>query len=376
MSDPNDPRGPLIDPFDFPPATPAPTRGIELTREEESALLRRAGLPALVLPFEAPTAPASRPVFPTGPAANDPIFSQAARLLKIGGAVVAGAVFLDFVIRQAQEDQINREQRERDEVDELIARRLGADNPLPIVLVSDVDFAAAARTESEFPKVDFEELPVEPEIPFEQIQEIPGVQIQFPSQRPAGLPETLPDPVFTPASDPALPLFGDPLGTERPQPFETPTTLPRVSPRPATRPGFGVPGVLSPPATPAPLRFPRRLPTSFPTFRPVSDPLPRTLAQPRPGPSSLTSPQRGILELPQALPQPQQQPRRDRCKPCKEDFPEPRDKCFKGLYREGALDTEVEFTAWEEIPCDVSLDASTIGSVTGSNDNVIPLPTF
>jgi len=41
-----------------------------------------------------------------------------------------------------------------------------------------------------------------------------------------------------------------------------------------------------------------------------------------------------------------------RCKPCKkcrEEEDTPRDECFKGLYRENALETE--FTQWVEIDC-------------------------
>lgn len=57
-----------------------------------------------------------------------------------------------------------------------------------------------------------------------------------------------------------------------------------------------------------------------------------------------------VVELVQPQPQPRLDPAR-RCKPCKEDNPKPREQCFKGLYREGPLDTEVDFTEWAEIDC-------------------------
>lgn len=374
MADPNDPRGPFIDPFEFPPAQPPPVR----PEPDEGAIDARfdAGLPALVLALPEPGTPAARPSFPTGPAANDPIFSQAARLLRIGGAAVAGAVFLDFIIRKAQEDQINREQFEREQVDVLTARRLGADNPLPVVLVSDVDLTAAVRTESEFPRPDFENLPEPPEISFERITEIPGVQIPFPSQSP-GVSPSVPTPTIpAPGTAPGPGIFGDPLPDNLPQPGEIPTKKPALLPASPALPGFGVPGTVPSFPTARPIATPRRLPVRFPQFRPVSDPLPRNLVAPKSTPSSLTSPQRGVLRLPQALPQPQQQPKRDRCKPCKEDNPQPREQCFKGLYREGPLDTQVDFTEWEEIDCDTGLQLSDVGSLTGDTDNVLPFPTI
>ena len=57
-----------------------------------------------------------------------------------------------------------------------------------------------------------------------------------------------------------------------------------------------------------------------------------------------------VIEFPQPVPQPD--PARRRCEPCPEkDPPEPRDACFKGLYREGPTTDDVEFTEWVEIDC-------------------------
>jgi len=372
MADPNDPRGPLIDPFEFPPAKPPPVR----PEPDEGAIDRRfnAGLPALVLTLPEPGTPAARPTFPTGPAANDPIFSQVSRLLRIGGALVAGASFADFIIRKAQEDQINREQFEREQVDALTARKLGADNPLPVVLVSDVDLAAAARTESEFPRPDFEQLPDAPEISFERITEIPGVQIPFPAQIPS-TPTRTPTPTIpAPAPAPGPGIFGDPLPDNLPQPGEIPTVSPSPLPKPAPLPGFGVPGTVPSFPTARPISFPRRLPVRFPQFRPVSDPVPRSLVSPKPTSSNLTSPQRGVLRLPQALPQAQPQSQR-KCKPCKEDNPEPREKCYKGLYREGPFTTDVDFTEWAEVDCVTGVELGDSNDLK-IPDNVIQLPTF
>lgn len=107
--------------------------------------------------------------------------------------------------------------------------------------------------------------------------------------------------------------------------------------------------VFGTPAAPAPIISPVQYPV-----------LPRTiwgnpgLTVPKGDPlqSALPDPFGEVLDFPDPVANPRQDPARQRrCKPCKEDNPKPRERCFKGLYREGALDTQVDFTKWAEIDC-------------------------
>jgi hypothetical protein len=63
-----------------------------------------------------------------------------------------------------------------------------------------------------------------------------------------------------------------------------------------------------------------------------------------------------------------QQAQTDKCpaRRCDDDLDEPRTQCFKGLYREGPLETD--FTQWVEIDC-------ITGREVGDADNVIDFPT-
>ena len=59
-----------------------------------------------------------------------------------------------------------------------------------------------------------------------------------------------------------------------------------------------------------------------------------------------------VLDFPEPIPNPATDPARQRrCKPCKEDNPKPREQCYKGLYREGPMDTQVDYVEWAEIDC-------------------------
>lgn len=334
---PDDPFPPPIFPPPFSPPRPRPrTRRDPFGRRggrPGEGRRRRGGLPnvAVPIPVPLPTQPSTRPIsFPTGPAANDPIFSRVPSVLRVGSIIVAVAQIIDILIRAAQEKRINREQREREQEDRRIARRLGRDNPLQVL---------------EFPE-DF----VTPRSP--PIEQVPPlsrpeiVTLPQPEIEPLELPEISPLPPSVPVPSPGL----------DPGPIVAPTRLPSPAPVPVPA---GVPGIGSrtmpvfvPPATtpsifsiPSPVTFPLRAPAQFPVFRPIGDPL--TPIAPPVVPLSL---QPGLLELPQAQPQPQNRrcpkPRRRKKKRAQR-----RDKCFKGLFREGPFDDQITFKKWVEIDC-------------------------
>jgi len=75
----------------------------------------------------------------------------------------------------------------------------------------------------------------------------------------------------------------------------------------------------------------------------------------------------GKIELPSPQAVPQTDPAKRRCKPCKEDNPKPREKCMKGIYYEGPLDTDVDFREWAEVDCQT-------GRELPKRSNVIDFP--
>jgi len=383
MADPNDFQLPIFIPQDL-PGRPPPTKGIELERFEEEEILeriqsKRGGLPAVVLPFPEPGTPAARPSFPTGPAANDPIFSRATSVLRAGGIVVGVAVLIDLAVRYAQEEQINEEQRERDELDRLMARRSGADNPLPIILI-DAPLDQPLESDAEiFEKISPPRVQNFPKNPAETPIEIPNSP-QFPSEFPSQVPEISPQPVELPEQAPGrgkpdvAPEL-DPLPDALPEPGADPVPLkdPELLPEPETRPGFGVPQEVTFPDSP-PVQFPEFPPVQDPQFRPVGDPVGSPLSTP----FNLTDFEPGSLDLPQPQPQPQTDPQR-RCKPCpEEEPPEPREKCFKGGYKEGRMDDDLEFFQWAQIDCETGKELTKKEIEQGdqfdpSFDNVVDL---
>lgn len=319
---------------------------------QERGAIRQAGLPALALPVPTsppvvrPTPPVVRPTapsrFPIGaPAANDPIFSRAIPFLRLGSLVVGVASALDLLVREIQEQTINRQQREREEVDRLVARRLGSDNPL-----SEIEISAPLDR---------------PAAPASEVLE----KIEAP-RSPTAPPSRAPDPTFTPEVLPEIETPGvspGPVITPVPLEIPSPTVTPRPLARPSTRPlpvgtpGIGTPSPVFVPPPRFPFSFPISPPVAFPVFPPVQFPRTSPVGDPltpfaAPGvPSPGTPPQLGDVELPQQQPAPQ--PNQDKCKPAKrrKKRRKRRDKCFKGLYREGPWDDQVAFTKWVEIDC-------------------------
>jgi hypothetical protein len=132
-----------------------------------------------------------------------------------------------------------------------------------------------------------------------------------------------------------------------------PTAAPIFSPVPAQIPA-PVPATV---ASPVPASAPSQRPGLFPLFvSPVRSPL--TVFDPVPvasQPGAVPGSQLGFFEatdvnanLNLALAQQAQ----TQCKPrkCRDDENDPRLECFKGLYKEGRIDTD--FTSWVEIDCE------------------------
>lgn len=296
----------------------------------------RGGLPVPILPTfpELPPQPTTQPVrLPTGPAANDPVFSQASKILRAGNVIVGIAIILDQLIRKAQDLEIEEEFREREAVFELEKRRRALERE-PIEIVITEPREDPGPDPIEFPLPDVSPLPEQPVITPAPV-EIPGVQI----------------PTSAPTTPSEIELPG-PTTPTAPRPATVPL------PGPATVPGIGSqPGVFTPTPTPTPtpIGVPSSLPGIFPipfpigrptTFR-VGDPL--TPVRPEVVPSGDIGSFADVTPFPQPLPQ--QQPAR-RCEPCpQEEPPSLRDQCFKGLYREGPFTDDVDFTEWAEIDC-------------------------
>lgn len=335
------PNGP-DDPFPFPPPffpPPIPIgpfirrrRRRRFRRVGPRPGFRRGGVPAIVIPLPVPepTQPVRPPVsFPTTPAANDPVFSRAAKFIKIGSVIVTVAAVIDFLVREAQERTINREQREREQVDRQVARRLGAGKPPRVVEIAPPAAPPRPTIFETIPDIGVENIPQLP-------QNLPSpVEIPTPGRVPLEVPLPTPGQVTIPA--PGLPA---------------PSPSPIGVPAPVSIPGIGSPTPVFIPRT-RPFSFPIFSPVGFPVFDPVSFPRRVPIGDPLTPitPPDVASPiQPGSIELPQTQPQPQNRrcpaPRRKKKKRRTK-----RDKCFKGLFREGPFDDQVTFKKWVQIDC-------------------------
>ena len=274
--------------------------------------------PAQNVPQPRPTP--GQPRFPTGPAANDPVFRRvgfgtAGRLLGVGGLLIAGvqAAIAEIERRQRedQEEILREQRRETEEINRQARRRRELE---------------ALRTDRRSPLPD---------------------PIQLPR----------PDIVILPQQVP-LPVPVSPLPSPQTLPVEIPQPGPAAIPSPVAIPAPVPPPAASPSAPPVvpinPVQFPSFDPIPFLPFgQPFTAPSPVNvpIGSPSPltgfGPGSVPSQQLGFIELPQAVPQPQ--PQRCPQRKCDDDLDQPRTECFKGLYREGVLDTD--FTSWTEIDC-------------------------
>ncbi len=295
----------------------------------------QAAIAAAAVPSPVPTSPApsptpvfrTPPIFPGGPAANDPIFrapktpigvAALGRLTGLGGLVISAADILVKVVTAAQieslGDIIRQQDREIAEINTSAAlEKIARERALEVS--KKVEALLGAPETFELPQ----ELPEPQTIP----SEIPGI--------------------FGPASIPTV----SPSPTPAPFPGADPATLPDIFP---SAPGRTIPAPI-PTGVPAPVPLPFPLPFGLPFQIPFSDPSPiGDFGLPEPTPIGTGSQfDVGTVELPFPQPQPQTDPAR-KCRPrkCDEDG-EDRAECFKGLYRESLRSTD--FTQWVEVDC-------------------------
>lgn len=332
------PVGPFVRLLGGPTGRPPPLTGAQREAQELAQSIAPAvpvSVPSVPAPPAAPPPVGTPPIFPTGPAANDPIFRQRGaglgrllgRLSGIGGAVLTAADILILILEKRQQARFDEILREQSEQRESARRRAARDQELREITIRGLG------TDPRSPQPD---PPVEP---------APSRPRSVP--QPIFLPDLLPLPdIVLPSARPEAPSLPR-VPVEIPQP-----TLPGVSPVPTPR------GVPRAPGAPSPVRMPRLSPSIFllpflPFGQPAGVPSPGARPAPLTGPrsGSLPSP-RGFLDpiqFPQ--PQPQTDPARERCRPrkCDDDLEDDRTECFKGLYREGLRDTD--FTQWVQIDC-------------------------
>lgn len=297
-------------------------------------------------------------------AARSRVFAQIARFGRLGGVVgtvagIATEVAREILTKQERDIEDNLEaqnaaiQKKLDRrAKEKVLRTTGVQRASgrPDPAGEFRDRAAPERVlpvpgvrppSDPFPAAD----PVVPRIPAPEPELTPGTPTppRDPGERRRRQPGERPvrGPVSPVTGTPGL----DPAPFPAPEPLTGPVSVPTPLP-PLATPGFGVPEVFGVPGSPVPR--PGTVP-QFPVFQPVG--LPRPPPRPVAPPVNLTDFNIDPLQFPVPEAQPQPDPAR-RCKPCKEDNPKPRDKCFKGLYRERRLDTEVDFVEWAEINCE------------------------
>lgn len=285
-------------------------------------------LPAPATPFPTPApAPSGNPfgipdIF-GGTAANDPIFRRESVFRRFGGRVLGpGSV----VILAAEMIAKEIERRQREEMDEIIDRQ-------------DEDREARSRRnsrESEIILIETGRSPRPGTVSTSPVEIPVRFPVEFPdvSPRPSDMPQSVPRrAVPFPDATPAI----DVEPVEIPNPVPTPAKS--SQPKPATV------------GSTASSRLPNPLSGTFfpnPFLFPVGDLFPRLTA---PQTANVTSPKGNIELRPINFGDPAYQQETNKCRPrrCEDDLEEPRNECFKGLYREGLQDTE--FNQWVEIDC-------------------------
>lgn len=318
------------------------------------------GLPAFPAPV--PTFPTSIPApppqpFPSGPAANDPIFRRTlgsriptaglGRLLGLGGLVITAAEVLVKVLEGLQADRIADILREQDATTariniDAILRRLALEKALEI--------EKKVRALEQAPET-FEQ-PIGDPLPAPAPRTAPVAIPGRISPTTVPFPVVLPSPISVPG----------PIAPTLPAPAPTPVPAPVGVPTPRTLP-VGLPFEL-------PVFFPRFTPVADPITTPIGDPLltpfeGTPVPSPAPGPTS----QFAFAPDPRLAPQAQQDPD-ERCRrKCRDD--EIRTQCFKGLYRETTRSTE--FTEWTEIDCITGQEIATPSVLRDVSSNIVEL---
>lgn len=286
------------------------------------------------------------------------------RILGVGSIAIEAARVIAGAVERKQLEELDDERKAQERLIKKKIRERNRDRKLRTIGMRTARGAQRSAFPPEFPSSSPPERVLSIPEPQPSRVEIgstePEIEFGFPDQSPVIAPPTpdSPGPGTSPATSPA----------ETPGPVTLPPTPPAPSTRPASPPasapgfGIGTGTIFLPGGAPAPgigipplfVGFPAQNPANLPRRGLRRRPAP----SPAPAPGGLTSFAPGVLQLPQPQPVPQTDPAQRRCKPCKEDNPKPRDACFKGLYKEGPLDTEVEFTQWVEIDCTTGRELS------------------
>lgn len=276
--------------------------------------IRPERVPPPEVPPRAPQAPTpQRPPFPTGPAANDPIFSIGRAILRRGLAAIGLITSVLDLLNLGQIEIFNAQQRALEELLKRAKQKAAdAQEPREVTVPADAD-------------------------------------IPLPEPTPSPLPSAPPRPVFEPFPEAPAPQIPSPVPVELPTPSIPTPTIPAPRPVPAPSP-LPIPGTVPLPGirvSPFFLPSPgvRSSPLQSPRLVPIGDPLPLT-------PSTPTVPQFGTGFAPfQFLadqPQPQTDPARERCQVVKRRRRK-KGKCREGFFRETPGGTE--FTTWRERTC-------------------------
>lgn len=281
------------------------------------------------LPGATPVPPARPPFgFPTGPAANDPVFGLGRILVRKGlGILGAFGVIADILtlisergLEQAFEDLI------LEKVVGARRARIMTERAPREVIVRDPP--PDPGTEILFP-----DAPPPPRIP--DPFPIPGripVEIPGPIRVEVPIGPSVPDILLPRPQAPTIPA---------PQPTPTPRTTPAGLPRPNIRAfPLGLPGPgIGPRSVPGPQNFPLQDPLPLTPPQPGVPPLPGIRGFPFAGPTTL------------AQPQPAPQPAQDRCQVVKRRRRK-KGRCREGFFRE--TPTQTKYVTWRSRKCGVS----------------------
>lgn len=331
---------PLIRDEDATP--PAAREETAREREIEDRLNERlAGLPATPLPIPVPAPKAPTPVpFPSGPAANDPVFSQAGTIARVGNIAILGASVAALILRKTQEDLIEKELIEADIFAEfeLETRKRKEERDAQLATIgAPVLLEAPGTIDINFPEAPASRAPASssgPEIDFGSIS-LPEIPIVTPT-----IPETLPGPSLpVPLPTPPTPESPAPISPKIPLPNPGPAAFPAPGPLPGAIPSV-FPG-------PGPAQLPFFV--SFPEFSPIADSPPPVIGDPElltPLGTPVQSFVAGTANVPSA--QPSAQAQQSQCREVKRRRRR-KGKCREGFYRE--FPGKTQFTPWREVNC-------------------------
>ena len=300
-----------------------------------------AGLPATPLPVPGPTpGPAPIvPIFPTVPAANDPVFRQPTRVpavARAGGGILGVGLLAIDILRQAGDQILAREQRQiearRDRGRRQTQRILAERGAQRTVIITSPQ--ALPQPDVLPPPGSFPDLPEAPRLPR-------PVSPSVPQPEPLAIPAPVPLPAEIPAPSIPSPTV----------PRPTPSTQPGQTPLPAGVPGIGSPTL--PVWIPSSLPPPAALPAALPFW--WLSPRRFWVGEAATNPANLTRFNTPVVESPvlgnvTALnPATAAQPATERCAQVRKRRRR-RNVCAEGFFRE-LPNGDVENKIWREREC-------------------------